>query len=121
MSKEVIIQFNDRMHFLEALKENKGVIVVKFSATWCGPCQIIKPLINQQFIECPDDITCCDLDVDDNVDLYSFLKKNKQLNGIPVLLAWFKGNVTPFANLSITGANEPKIIHFFNSVKQWNK
>lgn len=111
--KDVIVQFNDKEHFLSCLKENPGVIIIKFSATWCRPCKVLQPYAENKFIECPDNIICCELDVDENVDLYSFFKKNRQVNGVPSLLAFFKGNVSPFANESVSGLNYEAIDYFF--------
>ncbi len=73
-SKEVIVEFNDRMHFLECLKVNPGIIIVKFGANWCGPCKAIQVILELNFSQCEDNIICCDLDVDENSDLYSFFK-----------------------------------------------
>lgn len=120
-SKEVIIQFNDRLHFLECLKVNPGIIIVKFGANWCGPCRSIKELLETKFSQCDDNIICCDLNVDDNADIYGFFKKNRQVNGIPAILAFFKGNITPFANLSVSGANLNEINVFFNKCNETAK
>lgn len=114
MTKEVIVQFNDRMHFLECLKVNPGIIILKFGADWCGPCRSIKDLLEVKFAQTENNIVCCDLNVDENTDLYGFFKKNRQVNGIPAILAFFKGNLTPFANLSVSGSNFSEINDFFN-------
>ena len=31
------------------LEKNNGVIIIKFTATWCGPCKKIEALVNQYF------------------------------------------------------------------------
>jgi len=116
--KEVIVQFNDRLHFLECLKVNPGIIIIKFGAEWCGPCRVIKDLLETKFSQCGPNIICCDLNVDDNADVYGFFKKNRQLNGIPSILAFFKGNITPFANLSVSGANLKEINVFFDKCNE---
>lgn len=118
MSKDIIVEFNDRQHFMECLKENPGVIIVQFTATWCRPCKEVKPYIEQKFAQCPNNIICCQLDVDENAELYAFMKKNRQVNGIPALVAYFKGNATPYANTSVSGSNLAGIEHFFNTCLQ---
>jgi thioredoxin 1 len=118
MSKDIIVEFNNRQHFMECLKENPGVIIVQFTATWCKPCREVKPYIEQKFSMCPNNIVCCQLDVDENAELYAFMKKNRQVNGIPALVAFFKGNTTPYANTSVSGSNLEGIEHFFNTCLQ---
>lgn len=115
MSKDIIVEFNDIQHFKNCLRENPGVMIVQFTATWCKPCKTIKSYIEKKFSECADNIICCQLDVDENSALYSFMKKNRQVNGIPSLIAYFKGNAGPYANISISGTNEKDIDYFFNN------
>lgn len=110
---DVVVGFNDMQHFLDVLKINPGVIIVRFSATWCGPCKKIKNYVYNKFSSCGNNIICCDLDVDDNAEIYSFFKKSRQVNGIPVLLAFFKGNTTHRSNECVTGINTQQIDYFF--------
>ena len=112
--KDVIVEFNNKQHFIDCLQENPGVIIIQFTAKWCRPCREIKSYIEGKFTECQDNILCCQLDVDENNELYSHMKRNRQVNGIPALLAYFKGNGSTFSNLSISGTNTSEIDIFFN-------
>jgi hypothetical protein len=49
MPKEIIVEFNDRKHFMECLKENPGIILIKFGALWCKPCRNITTFVYDQF------------------------------------------------------------------------
>ena len=113
-TRDVIVEFDDRHHFMECLKENPGVILIQFTANWCKPCREIKPHIEKKILECPDNIIYCQLNVDENSELYAFMKSRRQVNGIPAFLAYYKGNLTPFANISISGSNIGSIDNFFN-------
>lgn len=114
-NKEIIVEFDNRQHFMECLKENPGVMILQFTATWCKPCREIKPYVENNFAKCHDNIICCQLDVDENSELYSFMKRNRQVNGIPALVAYFKGNTSPYANISISGTNIDAINDFFKN------
>ena len=47
-----------------------GVSVVDFSATWCGPCQMLAPVLEEVSEELSD-IHFLNVDVDENGDLAS--------------------------------------------------
>ena len=46
----------------------KGTVVVDFFATWCGPCKMLSPII-EELGESLDDITFIKIDVDKHEDL----------------------------------------------------
>jgi thioredoxin 1 len=106
----------DRKRFLGLLEENQGVIVVKYSATWCKPCKQIQPYLEEKKRTLGEDVSYHELDVDNDFDLYAHLKTKKQVVGVPVLLAYKKGNVTPFADKCVSGTNRADIDNFFDSL-----
>jgi thiol:disulfide interchange protein len=106
----------DRIAFIEQLQNNPGVVVVKYSATWCKPCKLIANHVASRAAALPGTATFLDLDLDRDTDLYSLLKAKRQVRGVPVLLAYKKGNVTPYADNSVTGADTVAIDTFFNSL-----
>lgn len=60
---------NDQ-NFKELL--NAGVpLVIDFSATWCGPCQKIAPIIDELATEYEGKVNICKCDVDENDGLTS--------------------------------------------------
>jgi hypothetical protein len=58
-------------------------------------------------------VVCADIDVDQSIDFYSFLKSKKMVNGIPVILCYKKGNVTFIPDDTITGADPVQLDLFF--------
>ena len=61
------------------------ILVIKYTAPWCGPCKTIKPMIEEYFSSLPDNVLCADLDVDDedNMELYSVFHKKKNVKRYP--------------------------------------
>ena len=106
----------DRKQFIEELTANPGILVVKYGAAWCAPCKAVQPLVNAHVAEFPPEWKFLDLDADVDYDLYAFLHAKKQVRQIPVLLAYKKGNLTPFADLSITGADPAPVRQFFKGL-----
>lgn len=54
----------------EVLQSDKPVLV-DFWATWCGPCRMIAPIIDQISVEMADQVKVGKVDVDENNGLAS--------------------------------------------------
>ena len=68
----------------------KQMVIIKFTADWCGPCQGIKGLVEELVKELPDSIKFYEIDIDESLELYAKFKSKKMVNGIPAILG-FKG------------------------------
>jgi thioredoxin 1 len=112
-NKIVISHFNSRNDFLRLLQNNPGLVILKLGATWCGPCKRIKPVLDGFFASSPDNVICCDIDVDECSDLYTYFKSKKMVNGIPVILLYKKGNTSYIPDDSVTGADAAELDKFF--------
>lgn len=113
VTKQVISVFENRNDFLKLLKLNPGLVIVKLGASWCGPCKKIAHLVDAFFASSPPDVICADIDVDDSIDLYSYLKTKRMVNGIPVILMYKRGNVSFIPDDSVTGADPGALDAFF--------
>ena len=59
-----------------------GVAVVDFSATWCGPCKMVEPVLAELSEELDGKISFFNVDVDENQDL----AEQFGITSIPALL-----------------------------------
>ena len=116
MVEDVGEEIEDKNEFISILKKNPGVVVIKFGAEWCGPCKLINEEVHDWFKKMPDTVKCYDLDVDDNFELFAYLKTKKQISSIPAILAWKKGNTMVGPDYSVVGGNKEKINDFFNGL-----
>lgn len=80
-----ILQFNESS-FKEALSSNKTVLV-DFFATWCGPCKMIAPILQEVRDEIGEDIIIGKVDVDDNFDI----ARSYGIMSVPTLLLFKNG------------------------------
>jgi hypothetical protein len=113
MSKQIISEIPNRESFIHLLSHNPGLIVIKLGAEWCGPCKKIKSAVHGFFASSPPEVVCADIDVDQCLDFYSFLKSKKMVNGIPVLLCYKKGNSTYIPDDAVIGADPTQLHQFF--------
>ena len=104
----------NRQEFLNLLKLNQGVMIFKFTADWCKPCQTIKEEVNAHFEKITSNtVQCFEVDVDEAFDLYAFMKTKKMVKGIPTMMAYVKGNHEFYPDDSISGAELAEVDAFF--------
>ena len=72
----------------EVLNSDKPVLV-DFWATWCGPCRMVAPIVDE-IAEEREDIKVCKIDVDEQPELAA----TYQVMSIPTLLVFKDGQVT---------------------------
>lgn len=66
--------------------DQKGIVLVDFFATWCGPCKMIAPILEELEVEM-DDIKFVKIDVDESPEV-----ANKyQIQSIPTLKVFKDG------------------------------
>jgi len=100
--------------FAKLLHENTSALVIKFGAEWCGPCKKIDPLVYDWMGKLPT-LKCAIIDIDDNFEIYAFLKSKKMVNGVPAILCYKKGNRTWIPDHTVVGADETQVNLFFET------
>lgn len=66
-----------------------NLVMVDFWATWCGPCKIIAPVIEELAKEYTGKVTFAKLNTDENTDVASRFN----IRGIPTLIFFKEGKV----------------------------
>jgi thioredoxin 1 len=78
----------DKNNFEAEVLKGKGVVLVDFYATWCGPCKLTGPIIDQLADEIKN-VKFVKVDVDQNQELSS----QYQVFSIPTFLIFKDGQV----------------------------
>jgi thioredoxin 1 len=75
--------------FETEIEKHSGLVVVDFWATWCGPCRMIAPILDQLATEYAGKVKVAKLDVDTNIKTASRFN----VRSIPMLLFFKDGKV----------------------------
>jgi len=75
-------------NFNELLQDSK-LVIVDFWATWCGPCRMISPILDEIEEEMPDKITVVKVNVDDADEIAA----QYRIMSIPTLLYVKNGQI----------------------------
>ena len=59
----------DEQNFKEEVLESEKPVLIDFFATWCGPCKMMSPIIDEIAKEVENDVKVGKVDVDENQEL----------------------------------------------------
>lgn len=70
------------------LIKNSPLVLVDFSAEWCGPCKALAPILKQLATKVGNQIKIVKIDVDKN----NALATKMNVRGVPTLVLYKNGN-----------------------------
>lgn len=118
---KIITEINSQAEFYELLNNNPGITIIKLSAVWCAPCQLVRPAIQHYISQLPRSIQIVVIDIDECHEVYSLLQNKRVVNGIPAVLAYYKNNTSVIPDDSVIGADFTEIDLFFNRIFKVSK
>lgn len=75
-------------NFHSIVKESAKTVLVDFWASWCGPCRMIAPVLEEVAAQRPD-VKVCKVNVDEEQELAA----SYHVSSIPTLLVFKNGQV----------------------------
>lgn len=78
---------NKNRTFNDILKE-EPLVLVDFFTTWCGPCKMLKPILEELHTKVGEDVKILKVDVDKNPKAAA----KYQIRGVPTLILFKHGN-----------------------------
>lgn len=88
MQETIVVEYIQEKEF-DTLSTSEGVFVCDFTATWCGPCKMIAPMMEQLANEHKGKIKVAKVDLGEN----SNLAKRLNIRSIPSVMIYKDGNL----------------------------
>ncbi len=76
-------------NFEQEVLQHQGPVMVDFWATWCGPCRMLAPVVEEIAKEYAGKVKVCKLNVDEGPDTSSKFR----ITSIPTLIFFKDGKV----------------------------
>ena len=96
-------------NFENDVRKNEKVVLVDFYATWCGPCKMLSPVLDQVSSEV-EDVVIGKLDIDESLDI----AKEFNVMSVPTMII-FKDGVEVDRLVGLR--QKSQIIEAINNVK----
>lgn len=82
----MIREVND-LSFSNEVLDNKGLVVVDFWASWCGPCKMLAPVLEELSQELGTEVQFTKVNVDENPEL----SQKFRIASIPTVMMFKEG------------------------------
>lgn len=76
-----------KQNFQSEVAESKEKVLIDFWASWCGPCRMVSPIVDEITEESPAGVKVCKVNVDEQPEL----AQQFQVMSIPTLLVMKDG------------------------------
>ena len=80
-----VIEVN-KDNFENEVINSEKIVIADFNADWCGPCKLLKPII-EEFAENTNDVKVVSINIDDEDEL----SEQYNVSSIPCLVVFDKG------------------------------
>ena len=120
--EQSFVVYCNEQNFEKEVLKHEGLVVVKFGAKWCPPCQLLHEILLKASSEFKNQMKVVEVDANESLELF----KQYDVEGLPTQVFFLKGAiVTRFQGLpiSIKSENREEIVKngFENSCAVYNQ
>ena len=110
MSQErIVAELSNLAAYQQFIRDNP-VVILKASATWCGPCQTIKPYFAEKVNELPTGVSVLLIDISKSPSI----SRKLSIRSVPCFITIINGQPCDV----MTGANKGNLDKFFEKLKK---
>ena len=110
MSEErIVVELSSLSAYQQFVRDNP-VVILKAGATWCGPCQTIKPYFIAKVNELPTGVSVMLVDI----SKAPTISRKLSIRSVPCFISIINGQPCDV----ITGANKGNLDKFFEKLKK---
>tara|TARA_B100000586_G_scaffold258056_1_gene222243 strand:+ start:396 stop:716 length:321 start_codon:yes stop_codon:yes gene_type:complete len=91
--------------FKKLVKNEKKLVLTKFTAQWCSPCKAIDPILQEISEEMSNEIVIANHDIDSNPNIAT----EHAIRSIPTMYLWKNGE---HVDTLVGGTNKSNIVSF---------
>ncbi len=74
-------------NFEDSVTKTDNVVLIDFYASWCGPCRMLSPIIEELNDEIGDSVDMYKVNIDDNLEI----AKQQNVLSVPTLILFKNG------------------------------
>jgi thioredoxin 1 len=101
------------------IENREGVRLIQFKASWCAPCRKVDPFVQELLRIIPPGIAFLSVDIDQDPEVYTLLRKRRLLVGIPSFVMYSADARLPHEPTHVvTGGNPKEVYHIFNEASK---
>ncbi len=105
-----MINTEKQQTFSDIIK-SENLVLVDFFAEWCGPCKMMKPILEELKTMMGDKVRILKVDVDRN----PLVASAYHIQGVPTLILFRNGNVLWRTSGVMSAGDLAKVINRFNN------